>query len=199
MKTIYQCCQKGKDVNKTLSVVKYAKTEEEAIEYLENNGGGIYHNTLHNFKMEVESKEQGDKMFTPKEPKGYIRALSGIVEVGDYIWDFENETWRLVSKNSPYYKIPIPPHGAVIVAKSKTKITDSDLLDFLLANNLVFYTRVMTKDVWRYECGQERSDTKIGGWFQLWGFGDTKKDALKDAYIKKEGKHDKNSRCKQRR
>ena len=56
MATIYKCCKQGKDVNKTLIVVYEAKTEIEAIEWLENNGGGVYKNTLHNFQFYVEGK-----------------------------------------------------------------------------------------------------------------------------------------------
>jgi len=51
--TIYQCCHKGKDVKQSLSIIKWADTEKEAIDYLENNGGGVYCNTLHNFQFFV--------------------------------------------------------------------------------------------------------------------------------------------------
>ena len=52
--TIYHCCQQGKDVNKTLSVVHYADTEALAIKWLEQHGGGIYRNSLHNFQFRVD-------------------------------------------------------------------------------------------------------------------------------------------------
>jgi hypothetical protein len=38
--SIYKCCKQGKDVNKTPYPVYDAKTEKEAIEWLEKNGGG---------------------------------------------------------------------------------------------------------------------------------------------------------------
>lgn len=55
--TIYQCCQKGKDVNQSLSITHYADTEKEAITFLENNGGGVYRNTLHNFQFTVHPEK----------------------------------------------------------------------------------------------------------------------------------------------
>ena len=57
MSTIYTCCKEGKDVNKTLKVVHYASTEELAMKWLENNGGGIYRNILHNFQLYVSPKD----------------------------------------------------------------------------------------------------------------------------------------------
>lgn len=54
--TIYQCCKCGNDVNKALQPVHYAKTEKEAIQWLEKNGGGVYKNLLHNFQFHVHSK-----------------------------------------------------------------------------------------------------------------------------------------------
>jgi len=56
MSTIYHCCKKGKDVNKTLSIIHEAATEKEAIAWLEQKGGGVYRNILHNFSFYVEPK-----------------------------------------------------------------------------------------------------------------------------------------------
>lgn len=51
--TVYQCHQKGKDVNKTPFFLHCEETEAKAIRWLSENGGGIYRNILHNFDMEV--------------------------------------------------------------------------------------------------------------------------------------------------
>lgn len=51
--TIYQCCKRGSDVNKSLIPVHNAQTQQDAIKWLECNGGGVYHNLLHNFSLEV--------------------------------------------------------------------------------------------------------------------------------------------------
>lgn len=53
MSTIYECCKHHKDVNAMLYVVHYAKTEMEAIVWLQQNGGGVYRNTLHRFEMNI--------------------------------------------------------------------------------------------------------------------------------------------------
>lgn len=55
-KTIYHCCKRIKGVPEYLDIVHYANTEAEAIKWLENNGGGIYKNDLHNFQFEVKAK-----------------------------------------------------------------------------------------------------------------------------------------------
>jgi hypothetical protein len=54
--TIYECCKRGEDVNQTPFVIGYADTQREAIEYLENNGGGIYRNALHRFRIYINPK-----------------------------------------------------------------------------------------------------------------------------------------------
>ena len=56
MGTIYQCCIQMKDVNKTPQEVHCEPTEALAIEWLQENGGGIYRNALHNFRFYVEPK-----------------------------------------------------------------------------------------------------------------------------------------------
>jgi len=56
--TIHECCKPYKDVNKTTSIVHYAQTTKEAIEWLESNGGGIYKNTLHKYQFDVAAKSQ---------------------------------------------------------------------------------------------------------------------------------------------
>lgn len=53
MKTVYQCCQRASDVNKTPVPVHYADTQHEAMTWLENNGGGTYRNLLHKFELHV--------------------------------------------------------------------------------------------------------------------------------------------------
>ena len=47
MKTVYECIQRG-------IIVHYAASDQTAIEWLENNGGGIFKNTLHNFQINVK-------------------------------------------------------------------------------------------------------------------------------------------------
>lgn len=54
--TVFQCCQRGKDVNKTLSIVHCAQSERLAIDWLQRHGGGVYRNTLHNFQTNVEER-----------------------------------------------------------------------------------------------------------------------------------------------
>jgi hypothetical protein len=58
MKTIYQCCRIGKDVNKTLEPIHCEPTGELAVLWLENNGGGVYRNILHNFQYPVLAKPE---------------------------------------------------------------------------------------------------------------------------------------------
>ncbi len=53
MGTIYQCCRKGKDVENTPLPVHCEPTQVEAIKWLEENGGGIYRNILHNIQFTV--------------------------------------------------------------------------------------------------------------------------------------------------
>jgi len=56
MGTVFQCCQQGKDVAKTLGVINCEPTEKLAMRWLETNGGGIYRNILHNFQFYVYPK-----------------------------------------------------------------------------------------------------------------------------------------------
>jgi len=65
LKTTYECCTEGKDVNRTLSVIHYANSSSEALLWLENNGGGVYRNTLHNYQFHVKPEE----IRTPQELK----------------------------------------------------------------------------------------------------------------------------------
>ena len=53
--TVHECCVMGKDVNRSLSVVHYANSSSDAMSWLENNGGGVYKNVLHNYQFYVES------------------------------------------------------------------------------------------------------------------------------------------------
>ena len=58
MDTIYQCIKPDTRYKPTvMNVVHEAKTGAEAIEWLENNGGGVYRNLLHHFDMAVAPKE----------------------------------------------------------------------------------------------------------------------------------------------
>jgi hypothetical protein len=60
MSTIYECLRKDKRYIPTKYILLYnAPSEKEAIEYLEQNGGGIYRNILHRFEMEVKSNNKG--------------------------------------------------------------------------------------------------------------------------------------------
>lgn len=54
MSTIYECCKIRSDVNNTPYPVHYAKTEYEAIKWLEDNGGGVYRNLLHKFSCDIK-------------------------------------------------------------------------------------------------------------------------------------------------
>ena len=56
MKTIYQCYALGND-GKHLSAVHHERTEWKALVWLSQNGGGVYKNNLHNFKMTVKAGE----------------------------------------------------------------------------------------------------------------------------------------------
>lgn len=56
--TIYQCIKPDARYKPTLmNIVHKARTAAEAIEWLENNGGGVYRNLLHQFDMAVAPKE----------------------------------------------------------------------------------------------------------------------------------------------
>ena len=60
MNTIYHCLAVDKRYIPPRRTVMYqALTEKEAIEWLENNGGGVYRNTLANFEMKVEKRPMG--------------------------------------------------------------------------------------------------------------------------------------------
>lgn len=56
MTTVYHCKQPkdGKYIPPQYDIVHQADTEAEAIEWLEDNGGGVYENVLHNFTMNVK-------------------------------------------------------------------------------------------------------------------------------------------------
>ena len=57
---IYQCLQKDERFTPPIfRTVCEKPTEKEAIEYLENNGGGIYRNLLHQFDCGVKGKTDG--------------------------------------------------------------------------------------------------------------------------------------------
>lgn len=57
--SIYQCIKKDNRYIPPLARIVYeAATEEEAIEWLEKNGGGVYRNILHNFDCEIEKGER---------------------------------------------------------------------------------------------------------------------------------------------
>jgi hypothetical protein len=59
MSTIYECVKPDKRYTPTvMNTIHYAATQKEAIEWLENNGGGIYRNKLHNFQYEVKPNEK---------------------------------------------------------------------------------------------------------------------------------------------
>jgi hypothetical protein len=55
MKTCYECCFQGKDINKTLEVVHYAKTEAEAMAWLDKNKTGVYRNSINHFNVHGEN------------------------------------------------------------------------------------------------------------------------------------------------
>lgn len=78
--SIYQCCVEGKDVNKTLQVVYEADTGSEAIKWLEEHGGGVYRNDMHNFQFRVDSQiTEVDLINLIKESKSDIN-----------VWYFDN-------------------------------------------------------------------------------------------------------------
>lgn len=65
MSTVYQCIKPDtRYIPTTMTVVYEATTQKEAVERLENNGGGIYRNTLHGFKYYVQAHK------TPIKHKG---------------------------------------------------------------------------------------------------------------------------------
>lgn len=60
MTTIYQCIKRDERYTPPqTNIVHYAETEKEAMDWLEENGGGIYRNVLHNFDCKINGK--GDK------------------------------------------------------------------------------------------------------------------------------------------
>lgn len=59
MSTIYQCIKPDNRYKPPIKTVIFeASSEKEAINWLEQNGGGIYRNTLHNFECGIKAKEQ---------------------------------------------------------------------------------------------------------------------------------------------
>jgi hypothetical protein len=57
-KTIYQAIQYDKRyIPIKCNIVYYGQTEEDVIEWLENNGGGYYRNVLHQFEYYVKGRE----------------------------------------------------------------------------------------------------------------------------------------------
>ena len=59
MGTVYQCIKPDTRYKPTwMKVIHEANTAAEAIEWLENNGGGVYRNLLHNFDMTVNPKQE---------------------------------------------------------------------------------------------------------------------------------------------
>ena len=53
-KTVYQCLIEDNRTSPThYRLVHSAKTEQDAIKWLESHGGGTYRNTLHGFEMKV--------------------------------------------------------------------------------------------------------------------------------------------------
>jgi len=55
LKTVYKCTRQRKDGS--TEAIHYEKTQEEAIRWLEQNGGGIFEHTLHRFKFKVDPCE----------------------------------------------------------------------------------------------------------------------------------------------
>ena len=56
--TCFQCYKIDQRYNPVLRTLVYeADSEHKAIEYLKENGGGIYKNILHNFEVLVEGKQ----------------------------------------------------------------------------------------------------------------------------------------------
>ena len=63
--TIFQCVKNN-------CIIHEAATERDAIEWLENNGGGIYRNILHKFEYRVISrtiKEKDNEQCNGNHPK----------------------------------------------------------------------------------------------------------------------------------
>jgi len=57
LQTIYECFTgKQNTMPVTYKTKHYANTEQAAIKYLENNGGGKLHNALHNLSFTVNRK-----------------------------------------------------------------------------------------------------------------------------------------------
>jgi len=55
--TIYECFTGKLNTSPvTYKTKHYASTEQSAIKYLENNGGGKLHNALHNLSFTVDRK-----------------------------------------------------------------------------------------------------------------------------------------------
>ena len=58
MGTVYQCIKPdSRYIPKRMAVVHEADTQLEAIEWLENNGGGVYRNLLHCYDMTINNTE----------------------------------------------------------------------------------------------------------------------------------------------
>jgi hypothetical protein len=55
MATVYECWQRNS--SGSLVLIHEAETERKALEYLSENGGGIYKNVLHSFNMEVKPND----------------------------------------------------------------------------------------------------------------------------------------------
>ena len=57
--TVYQCIKPDtRYIPAHMVVVHEADSQLDAIEWLENNGGGVYRNLLHNFDMTVNPKQE---------------------------------------------------------------------------------------------------------------------------------------------
>lgn len=55
-KTVYECVKVDLRYRPSQkAIIHYAQTELEALEWLSNNGGGLYRNTLHNFEFNVKA------------------------------------------------------------------------------------------------------------------------------------------------
>lgn len=62
MGTVYHCLTEDKRYFPPKTTLAHqAKTEEEAIEYLETHGGGIYRNILHNFDCLIKPRQNASE------------------------------------------------------------------------------------------------------------------------------------------
>ena len=60
--TVYQCYREDKSTHPpSKTLLHYAKTCEEAEEFLSANGGGLFVNVLHNYSFRVKPKELAAK------------------------------------------------------------------------------------------------------------------------------------------